>query len=414
MKYRLQYQASNQKHIITLNGSKSISNRALIIRALCDDGHFEIDNLSTAKDTTTLLSLLDTIADGDMLDAGAAGTTFRFLTAYLALQDGAQILTGSERMKHRPIGDLVSALRQLGAEIDYLKVEGFPPLKIHSLKPSQVNEITLPANISSQFISALMLIAPALPTGLTIHLQGDIVSLPYLVMTKELMTYFGAQVDFDGTSFSIPARPYKAKSLEVEGDWSAASYYYSIVAFEKIGYQINLKGLHQESVQGDQVIADIAERFGVDTIYEKDGITIKKTKEIKKQNFDYDFILCPDLAQTVSIMMAGLGVEGRLTGLKTLRIKETDRIFALQKELSKVGVTVDDLQQNDIIVQRGQIKMKNIILFDTYEDHRMAMTLTTLGIFGDIEIHHPDVVKKSYPNFWNDLERIGFKIINRN
>ena len=409
MKYRLAYRSPKEHQAIVLNGSKSISNRALIIRALCKN-NFEIVNLSSAKDTNTLLTLLNTVSDDASLDTGAAGTTFRFLTAYLSLQEGTQILTGSERMKQRPIGVLVDALRTLGAQIEYLEEEGYPPLKIHSLAANPKKEISLPANISSQFISALMLIAPVLPNGLDIHLEGKIVSMPYLLMTKNLMTYFGAKVTFDGKTFSIMAKSYKSIPFEVEGDWSAASYFYSIAAFEKIGYQIHLEGLHKDSVQGDQVIAEIAEHFGVATEYNPGGITIKKTKAVKNLDFDYDFILCPDLAQSVSIMMAGLGVQGKLSGLQTLRIKETDRILALQKELNKVKVIIDNLGQKDFIQQQGKVEWVDVPLFDTYEDHRMAMTLACLGMFGQIEINHPDVVEKSYPDFWDDIKQIGFSI----
>ena len=410
MKYRLAYQSSPEHKVIALNGSKSISNRVLIIRALCDKS-FEIGNLSSAKDTRTLHSLLNTVTEGATLDTGAAGTTFRFLTAYLSLQDGTQILTGSERMKQRPIGVLVDALRKLGAKIEYLEKEGYPPLKIHSLQNNTVKEINLPANISSQFISALMLIAPVMPEGLIITLEGEIVSLPYLLMTKNLMSYFGAQVDFDGNRFIIQPGSYEPKPFEVEGDWSAASYYYSIVAFEDIGYQIVLEGLDADSVQGDKVIAEIAETFGVETTYLPNAIRIKKVSPTVDQKFDYDFILCPDLAQSVSIMMAGLGVSGELSGLKTLRIKETDRIFALQKELSKVNVLIDDFDQEGMLNQQGEVNIDGIPLFETYEDHRMAMTLACLAIFGGIEIMEPDVVKKSYPHFWRDLQSIGFEIM---
>lgn len=409
MKFRLQYHSSTKEQVVTLNGSKSISNRALIIRALCNE-KFEIKNLSTAKDTDTLFTALSNAKDDSTLDVGAAGTSFRFLTAYLAIQEGTQILTGSPRMKQRPIGVLVDSLRELGAEIEYLEKEGFPPLKIHSYCAKPIKAISLSANISSQFISALMLIAPALPNGLTLRLEGDIVSLPYLLMTKKLMTYFGAKVDFEEKTFSIQARSYKARSFQVEGDWSAASYYYSIVAFEKIGYQIKLKGLQEDSVQGDQAIVKIAETFGVETIYNPDGISIKKVHNAIAHNFDFDFILCPDLAQSVSVMMAGLGINGKLIGLQTLRIKETNRILALQKELDKVNVEIEDDRQVGIMVQKGKAELFKTPLFETYEDHRMAMSLACLAVFGHIEIHHPDVVEKSYPKFWNDLSSIGFEI----
>ncbi len=409
MKYSIRYESPSERKVITLNGSKSISNRALIIKSLCNED-FRIENLSSAKDTSTLEALLDKIVDGATLDAGAAGTTFRFLTAHLALQNGTQILTGSARMKQRPIGVLVEALRSIGAKIEYLEKEGYPPLKIHELDYNHVIEISLSANVSSQYISALMLIAPSLPNGLHIRLEGDIVSLPYLIMTKNLMSYFGAKIDFIENTFIVEASEYSPKPFKVEGDWSAASYYYSIVAFEKPGYTIQLKGLFKDSVQGDQAISKIAEYFGVETSYNQDGVILKKVEKEVNENFNYDFILCPDLTQSVSIMMAGLGVSGTLKGLQTLRIKETDRILALQQELGKVNVQVDDLGLPDTMKQSGRVSLKNIPVFDTYEDHRMAMTLACLAKFGSIEINEPEVVEKSYPTFWEDIATIGFKV----
>ncbi len=409
MKYRVAYHSQSEPKIITLNGSKSISNRALIIQALCGK-HFKIENLSSAKDTTTLQNLLNNIKDGSELDAGAAGTTFRFLTAYLALHKGTQLLTGSNRMKQRPIGLLVDALRSIGAKIDYLEKEGYPPLKIYQIDYNQVKRISLPADISSQFISALMLIAPSLPHGLEIELEGDIVSLPYLLMTKSMMSYFGADINYQNNIFSIKPVKYTARSFQVEGDWSAASYYYAIVAFEKIGYQLSLKSLQQVSVQGDQAIVDIGKQFGVNTRYENNMLILQKVETGLPPNFSYDFILCPDLAQTVSIMMAGLGIRGTLSGLKTLRIKETDRILALQQELNKVGIIIKDKGMMGTFFQNGQVNLISTPTFDTYEDHRMAMSLASLGIIGTIEVEEPMVVNKSYPKFWENLQDIGFSI----
>jgi len=255
-----------------------------------------------------------------------------------------------------------------------------------------------------------MLIAPSLPNGLHIRLEGDIVSLPYLIMTKNLMSYFGAKIDFIENTFIVEACKYSPKPFKVEGDWSAASYYYSIVAFEKPGYTIQLKGLFKDSVQGDQAISEIAKHFGVETSYVQDGVILKKIEKEVNENFNYDFILCPDLTQSVSIMMAGLGVSGTLKGLQTLRIKETDRILALQQELGKIHVKVDDLGLPDTMKQSGRVSLKNIPVFDTYEDHRMAMTLACLAKFGSIEINEPEVVEKSYPTFWEDIATIGFKV----
>ena len=409
MTYKLKYTSSQNGARIKLNGSKSISNRVLIIQALCGEA-FTIQNLSNAKDTTTLSTLLDRIADDAVLDTGAAGTTFRFLTALLAFKDGSQTLTGSARMKERPIKVLVDALRHLGADITYLEKEGYPPLQINSATYNGVQEIQLPADVSSQYISALMLIAPYLPNGLHIKLTGEIVSLPYLMMTKNLISFFGGDIEFAKDTFIVKPSKYKAQAFQVEGDWSAASYYYAIAAFEKVGYQIQLEGIHKDSLQGDHVMMEMSRHFGVETTFDNDVATLSKKEEPENGNFDYDFLLCPDIAQTVSVMMAGLGVSGKLTGLKTLRIKETDRIDALRIELAKISVKVDDHGQEDSFTQEGKFDLSKTPSFDTYEDHRMAMALASLAIFGSIQINEPMVVNKSYPEFWNDLKSIGFEI----
>ena len=409
MKYTINYKGGKSGTRIKLNGSKSISNRVLIIQALCG-AHFPIHNLSSAKDTSTLQQLLAVVEDGTVLDAGAAGTTFRFLTAYLAFQKGTQILTGSQRMKQRPIKVLVDALTQLGAEISYLENEGYPPLKIKSANNTEVNEITLPADVSSQYISALMLIAPYLAKGLKIKLEGNIVSLPYLLMTKNLISRFGGNISFDNACFTINPSSYKAQEFTVEGDWSAASYYYAIVAFEKAGFSLELEGVGNESLQGDRVMAEIGRNFGVDTVFDGEVAILTKAERKINNTFDFDFVLCPDLAQTISAMMAGLDVSGKAIGLKTLRIKETDRIDALRIELAKAKVIVDDRGYEDRFWQEGKSVLENTISFDTYEDHRMAMSLASLAVFDTIHINDPNVVKKSYPEFWNDLKKIGFLI----
>jgi len=407
MNYTLNYSGGQSGRRIKLNGSKSISNRVLIIQALCG-ASFSISNLSNAKDTTTLDTLLAHISDGAVLDTGAAGTTFRFLTAYLAFQEGSQTLTGSDRMKERPIKVLVEALRKLGANIKYLEREGYPPLQINSAVYNGVEEIELPADVSSQYISALMLIAPYLPNGLKIKLTGEIVSLPYLMMTKNLISFFGGDVGFEEDTFTLRPSTYTAKTFQVEGDWSAASYYYAVVAFEQKGFQLELEGIHQDSLQGDHVMTEIGRHFGVETSFDNSMATLSKISDVEKGRFHYDFMLCPDIAQTVSVMMAGLGVQGKLTGLKTLRIKETDRIQALRVELAKIAVKVDDHGQEDNFTQEGKFDLSETPSFDTYEDHRMAMALASLAIYDTIQINEPDVVNKSYPEFWNDLKKIGF------
>ncbi len=409
MRYTLDYKGGGSGSKITLNGSKSISNRILIIQALCADT-FSIDKLSTAKDTSTLQELIGQISDGAILDTGAAGTTYRFLTAHLAFQKGTQTLTGSDRMKKRPIKVLVNALRQLGANIEYLGKNGYPPLKIMPARKQKTNEISLLANVSSQYISALMLVAPYLPNGLRLKLDGNIVSLPYLLMTQKLMKHFGASVDFDGTCFDIAPGKYTGRPFLVEGDWSAASYYYAIVAFEKPGYTLEIEGIDDGSIQGDSVIAEIGQHFGVRSSFGNKITTLTKTDAPIKPIFDFDFVLCPDLAQTISVMMAGLNIGGTLTGLKTLRIKETDRIHALQTELFKTSVEIDDQGKKDMFVQSGHADLDTAPVFDTYEDHRMAMALASLAIFDNVGINEPHVVNKSYPAFWEDLKSIGFAI----
>jgi 3-phosphoshikimate 1-carboxyvinyltransferase len=403
----LSTQSPSIKGEITLPGSKSIANRALIIRALCEDD-FEIENLSSAKDTQTLIQLLST--ESDVLDAGPAGTTFRFMTAYLALQEGTTILTGSERMKQRPIGVLVEALKELGADIEYMEKEGYPPLKIHSPKGLGItNEITMAADISSQYISALLMIAPTLPNGLTIHFKGEPVSLPYIRMTLRMMEYFGATYEEKGNSISVSPSVYIGKPFKVEADWSAASYYFSLAALaDEADIQVN--GLFEKSLQGDVVIAQISTSFGMDTFYNENGIRIVKAKRKVVSCLSYDFTECPDIAQTVAVICGGLGTAARFTGLKTLRIKETDRIEALRIELAKVGVKITPLdlgndQGMDII---GKAKIAHPT-FATYEDHRMAMAFAPLALLGKITIEEPDVVKKSYPEFWDDLNTLGIK-----
>ncbi len=409
MNYTLSYSGGKSGSKIRLNGSKSISNRVLIIQALCGES-FSISNLSNAKDTTTLGKLLASIADGVVLDTGAAGTTFRFLTAFLAFQDGTQTLTGSARMKERPIKVLVDALRKLGADITYLEKDGYPPLQINSAAYTGAEEIELPADVSSQYISALMLIAPYLQNGLKIKLVGEIVSLPYLMMTKNLISFFGADITFAEDAFTVRPSTYRAIPFQVEGDWSAASYYYAIVAFEKVGFQIELEGIHEDSIQGDHVMIKIGSHFGVETSIDNGVATLIKKGDVEARLFEYDFLLCPDIAQTVSIMMAGLDIKGELTGLKTLRIKETDRIDALRIELAKISVKVDDNGQEDSFTQTGKFDLTNNPFFDTYEDHRMAMALASLAVYKSIQINEPNVVNKSYPEFWNDLKSIGFEI----
>jgi 3-phosphoshikimate 1-carboxyvinyltransferase len=399
---------------IRLDGSKSISNRALIIQALCKDD-FEIKHLSKSKDSQSMQALLEK-GEGT-LDVGPAGTTFRFLTSYLALKPGTQILTGSERMLKRPIGKLVDALRNLGADITYLKEEGFPPLQIGEAKVGDENEISIAANTSSQFISSLLLIAPSLSNGLKLHLSDKIVSRPYIEMTLGVMEYFGIQYSWENDLIEIKPQAYVAKDFVVEADWSAASYYYGLAALSE-DCKLQLSGLFENSFQGDAAIIQIMEKLGVETIHNKEGVQLLKKKDFKMPPiFEWDFIECPDLAQSIAATLAGLGLQGLFTGLETLYIKETDRVKALQNELGKIGIyisklppriTGDESQQFYLLDGKPDFPEKYEV--ETYEDHRMAMALAILSILNPVHIEEPAVVVKSYPAFWKDLNHLGFEI----
>ncbi len=392
--------------IIHLPGSKSISNRALIIRALSGE-NFSLEGLASAKDTQTLLALL--ASDNHTLDAGPAGTTFRFLTAYLSFRSGSNILTGSERMKQRPIGVLVDALRELGANITYLENEGYPPLLIDSPEgENNKREIKVAADISSQYISALLMVAPTLEDGLEIKFEGKPVSLPYIRMTLRMMARFGAEYQESETGISVKPGKYKGTPFRVEADWSAVSYHYAIAAISQ-GAEIEIHGLYPDSTQGDSVIRTVMESFGVYTTFEEKGIRITRRPDTKlPEKFEYDFTECPDIAQTLAVICGALGVPAKMTGLKTLRIKETDRISALRIELAKVGVSVTEIGDDEMHIS-GQANVKEPV-FKTYEDHRMAMAFAPLAILGEISIEEPEVVVKSYPEFWEDISRLGFLI----
>ncbi len=332
--YKITHDGRPLHGTIDLAGSKSISNRALIIRALCGDD-FPLHRLASAKDTDTLQALLAQ-KDATVYDAGAAGTTYRFLTAYLAFQPGTQILTGTERMKQRPIGILVDALRQLGAQIDYVEKEGYPPLRIHAPKAAvATNQLSIAAGTSSQYITALLLLAPVMPQGLQLTLTGQIVSRPYIEMTLALMRYFGVEHSWEDQTITVKPQHYTGKPFTVEADWSAASYYYSMAALSG-DVDLQLDGLFADSVQGDAVLTQMMTHLGVESTFNETGVRLRKSGQTLSPLFEWDFLTCPDLAQTLAVTCAGLGVHGLFTGLETLRIKETDRIAALQTELAKV------------------------------------------------------------------------------
>lgn len=402
---------------IPLSGSKSISNRVLMVAALSGK-EVDISGLSDSDDTKTLQHMLSVPASS--YDAGHAGTTFRFMTAYLSLQSGTQTLTGSDRMLERPIGPLVDALVQLGADITYLGREGYPPLRIGPYAPQRYEHtVSISSSISSQYISALLMIAPTLPRGLRLQMTGATVSRSYIEMTLRIMQHFGAVYRWvDESTIDIPSQSYTSLPYSVEADWSAASYYYSIAAIATQA-DIVLLGLTDQAIQGDAAIVEIGKTLGVTTSYIGEGVRITKTQaQAAKRHIEYDFILEPDIAQTISVACAALGISGLYSGLQTLRIKETDRIFALQHELAKVGVVLSALPARfsarsgvEYFMQEGKATWKQQPTFETYHDHRMAMAFAPLALLGEITITDPQVVTKSYANFWSHLEQLSFEII---
>lgn len=410
-KLRISHPTGKVNGTIKLSGSKSLSNRALTIQYLCNSD-FQIEHLSTSDDTHTLEKLLK--SDSYTLDAHHAGTTFRFMTALLALGDTERILTGSDRMKQRPIAPLVDALRQLGADIAYVEEDGFPPLKFGAFHYNGNCEITINGSISSQYITALLLIAPVLPDGLTIHIEGALVSIPYVEMTLSMLSYFGISYTWQESSITIPPQPYQGRDIVIEGDWSSASYFFSIAA---IADECNIKVHHlqKDSLQGDQAIVEIAKQFGVQAVFEDGYIRILKNEATAKDIIEYDFIRVPDLAQTVFVMAGAKGVSGVFSGLKTLKIKETDRIEAMKQELKKYGVFLAKLpnhfssKDDDFYLLEGKCSESEACIA-TYKDHRMALAFAPLSILFPLSIEHPDVVSKSYPNYWNDLQLLGFSI----
>lgn len=410
----LSYPGGPLRGQVSLTGSKSIANRALIIRALTPGG-FRIDRLAAADDTVRLARLLD--SDDEVLDCGPAGTTYRFLTGYLCRRQGTQLLTGSQRMKERPIGILVDALRALGARIEYAEREGYPPLRIGYSALDLNDRISIDAGTSSQYISSLLMLAPTLPTGLKLTLRGEIVSLPYIEMTLALMTYFGVRHQWEGQTIVINPQTYQSRDFTVEADWSAASYYYSLAALSEKA-ELRLDGLFDESVQGDAVVAKLYEDFGVTTDFDEAGLLLRKKAGTRVPAlFEHDFVKCPDIAQTLMATCAGLGVQGLYSGLQTLAIKETDRIKAMKAELNKLGVSLYKIPSRlsgksgiQYFGQEGKATFGGEApVFATYHDHRMAMALSPLALLHPIGIEDAGVVDKSYPAFYEDLQTIGFR-----
>ena len=397
---------------IKLPASKSISNRALIIYAL-SGGNIIPDNISDCDDTKVIIDALKHMPD--VIDIKAAGTAMRFMTAYLSATKGEHTITGTERMKHRPIKVLVDALRYLGAEITYEDKEGYPPLHIKG-KTLEGGHLEVPGNVSSQYISALILIGPALTKGLELKLTDEIVSRPYIDLTLWTMREFGADAEWtDVDTITIKPKPYGNFKYFVENDWSASSYWYEIMALSSDREsKISLEGLMDGSKQGDSVVRYIFSLLGVKTIFETKQEGVPTTVTLKRnicklQRLDYDFINSPDLAQTFVVCCALMGIKFHFTGLASLKIKETDRIEALKQELLKLGYVIKDKNDSELIWD-GETCEPTFEPIDTYEDHRMAMAFAPVAMkFPEIRINDPEVVTKSYPHFWDDLKSAGFK-----
>lgn len=405
---RLQLSAPQDKKLqktIQITGSKSETNRSLLLQALFPN--VRIENLSNSDDGQVMQKGLKKTS-GEV-DIHHAGTAMRFLTGYFASQEGKEvILTGSQRMQERPIKVLVEALRNLGARIEYVKEEGYPPIKISGKKLDK-DKVSLPANISSQYISSLLLIAPSLKNGLELELVGKITSVPYIKMTLSLLEQIGVSTSFEGNTIKVePKETVQDTTLVVESDWSSASYFYSIVALCEVGTTIQLSSYKKDSLQGDSVMAEVYKDFGVETTFGEHTITLTKTTDEIPQHVEYDLSNAPDTAQTISVTCLGLGMGCHLAGLHTLPIKETDRLAAMQTELSKFGAKVD-IDAESLTLQPTS-SLKSDVAVDTYNDHRMAMAFGPLAVKASFRVNDAEVVSKSYPDFWNDLSTLGFGV----
>jgi 3-phosphoshikimate 1-carboxyvinyltransferase len=391
--------------VLQLSSSKSISNRALLLKALSNN-QSTVSNLSEARDTQLMDRLVN--STDKIIDVLDAGTTMRFLTAYFAVSGKNKIITGTARMQERPIGILVDALRSLGASIRYVEKEGFAPIETQGFASQKTDRIEMPGNVSSQYISALMMIAPTLPSGLTLSLTGKIGSVPYIQMTAALMKEFGVDchLDFGKQIIRVPSSVYKPAHITVEADWSAISYWYGFTALAEKAH-IVLPNVSEKSLQGDRVIADIMEWLGVQSTFVNNTLVLTKKNHL--EIISWEFKDCPDLAQTVLPVCAAKGIAGEFTGLESLRIKETDRIAALQHELSKIGATLTEPQPGTWLLTPGKIT-GGAITIETYHDHRMAMGLAPWACLTNLVIENPSVVNKSYPGFWEDMKTVGFGV----
>jgi 3-phosphoshikimate 1-carboxyvinyltransferase len=374
-----------------------------------------LENTSNSDDSEVMAKALSTDGQTELVEVHHAGTAMRFLTAFFAIQENREVvLTGSSRMKERPIKILVDTLRQLGAEISYEQNEGFPPIRIKGKKLTQ-NKVSLPANVSSQYISALLLIAPKLENGLELTLEGEITSVPYIKMTLSLLNEIGVETSFVGNKITVKSLSHVPNPLPliVESDWSSASYFYSIIALSEIGNEITLSSYKKNSLQGDSVLAEIYKDLGVETVFDNNKIHLRRVQIPIPKSLIINLNDFPDIAQTIAVTCFGLGIGCHLTGLHTLKIKETDRLEALKTELSKLGASVS--VTNDSLTLQSYSPFfegcpKSGVAINTYQDHRMAMAFAPLALKTDIIIEEAEVVSKSYPAFWVDLKKIGFAI----
>jgi 3-phosphoshikimate 1-carboxyvinyltransferase len=398
---------TNEKIIeeITISGSKSESNRLLILQQLFPE--ISIANLSDSDDSVHLQQALST--KGSTIDIGHAGTAMRFLVGYFASKKNSEVvLTGSERMQQRPIGILVEALRDLGAEISYEENEGYPPVRITG-KTIAKDKVQINGNVSSQYISSLLLMGTHLAKGITISLIGKVTSIPYIKMTLSLLNQLGISTRFEGNTLQVfPVKQLQKQTVVVESDWSSASYFYSVAAFSEIGSTIQLSAYKKESLQGDSCLAEIYSHFGVETVFDQNTISLKKVRPTDAGPLTLDLKNAPDIAQTIAVTCFGLGVACHLTGLHTLKIKETDRLEALEAELKKIGAVITIT--NESLSLSASTKMHENIAIKTYNDHRMAMAFAPLAFKVPIAILDAEVVSKSYQKFWKDMQQIGIQI----
>ena len=404
MNLLLQSSIKSLKSTIKVTGSKSESNRLLLLKALYPN--LKIENLSNSDDSEFMEKGLN-VSKG-IVDIHHAGTAMRFLTAFFATQEGREVtLTGSKRMKERPISILVDALKQLGANISYELNEGYPPLVIKGKKLTE-NKVTLAANVSSQYISALLLVAPKLKKGIELTLEGKITSVPYINMTLAILNEIGVETSFNKNVITVkPKEVVEDKTLVVESDWSSASYFYSIVALCDVGTEITLSAYKENSLQGDSSLVTFYKSFGVESFFESNKLTLVKKAEVNLDSkIEFDLSNSPDIAQTIAVTCFGLGIGCHLTGLHTLKIKETDRLEALNEELGKLGAKIK-VTNKELFLEPSASINKNITI-GTYNDHRMAMAFAPLALKVPIIIEDANVVSKSYPDFWDDMKKLQF------